>query len=890
MRLESPTRIRARPPISPSARVQATSPSALRLQREAGAYFASRQQPHIQHEQAFPSSAGPVALDRAREQGESEACQLTCSFRNEASRPQSFFPSARTLSRRHKLRRKTRRLIDLLQDDRTALQAGENGLLDTFSPPAPLLRPCPRRSQSFGGDLCSVSVGGEAQSTGDVGSGCPSSPAPVDPDATGTVVSFRQNASFQQSASCHQSVNCHQSISCCRSLDVIDLISCSQSGQGNAECLVSSPTICCGGNDGNVETSTGNDNGRSEPGNPPYDDNVSQDCSSDAAEGTGTQACEDACLAPETECAVPPAAVIPEADQHCAECVAKTTNNCSKNHLCFAHDSAESESPLEAKSRKRPFEEEEGPESSRAKKPRNGVEDLPSRSLSGLMSPPPEGEEEEEEGRECVLACSIGNCNPRVDAADLYCCTGETTGDTCEEEEVYEKGCAGEEMGSSVQNSLMRSFSPRVETIELESWCDGIGEPCLQEENGVDGGESTTSTQALSKANFGGMMIENMMQVEGCSDRNCSGRKSGAICEEVDGVYSDEFRALVPKGGLNGNGEGDMVLDIWDEQQATFSDPLEHLTCVECRRGDGEDEMLICDKCERGYHMYCLCPILVAVPPGNWFCPKCEKKPEVKEFPMVQTKIVDFFRISRPLFEHSRSSLKRPRRHSRYVFSYRRRRCLLPHRPSTDPARRLEQMASLATALTASGVEFSDRLTYVPGLAPRSCNRAQLEIGGMQVMPKTSRAAYALCKEMTKRGECAPLLVRHDSKQGFVVEAADAIPDLTIIAEYTGDVDFVRNRENDPGDCIMGLLTPRDPDMELVICPDKRGNVSRFLSGINNYDRAARKKINVRCVRFAVDGEAIALLVSVKDIRKGDFLYYDYNGLSRDGYPTHHFV
>lgn len=43
-------------------------------------------------------------------------------------------------------------------------------------------------------------------------------------------------------------------------------------------------------------------------------------------------------------------------------------------------------------------------------------------------------------------------------------------------------------------------------------------------------------------------------------------------------------------------------------------------------------------------------------------------------------------------------------------------------------------MASLATALTAMGAKFSDKLTYVPGMAPRSANRASLEHGGMQVI------------------------------------------------------------------------------------------------------------------------------------------------------------
>lgn len=42
-------------------------------------------------------------------------------------------------------------------------------------------------------------------------------------------------------------------------------------------------------------------------------------------------------------------------------------------------------------------------------------------------------------------------------------------------------------------------------------------------------------------------------------------------------------------------------------------------------------------------------------------------------------------------------------------------------------------MTSLATALLAAGAEFSNELTYVPGMAPRSANHAALEREGMQV-------------------------------------------------------------------------------------------------------------------------------------------------------------
>lgn len=55
----------------------------------------------------------------------------------------------------------------------------------------------------------------------------------------------------------------------------------------------------------------------------------------------------------------------------------------------------------------------------------------------------------------------------------------------------------------------------------------------------------------------------------------------------------------------------------------------EDLKCEGCKQGDSEDEMLLCDGCDLGYHMFCLCPILVTVPKGDWFCPACSKKDKI---------------------------------------------------------------------------------------------------------------------------------------------------------------------------------------------------------------------------------------------------------------------
>jgi hypothetical protein len=44
--------------------------------------------------------------------------------------------------------------------------------------------------------------------------------------------------------------------------------------------------------------------------------------------------------------------------------------------------------------------------------------------------------------------------------------------------------------------------------------------------------------------------------------------------------------------------------------------------CLEC---DDGGELIVCDGCRRGAHLYCLDPPLKAPPVGDWYCPVCTK-------------------------------------------------------------------------------------------------------------------------------------------------------------------------------------------------------------------------------------------------------------------------
>ena len=49
--------------------------------------------------------------------------------------------------------------------------------------------------------------------------------------------------------------------------------------------------------------------------------------------------------------------------------------------------------------------------------------------------------------------------------------------------------------------------------------------------------------------------------------------------------------------------------------------------CFVCGKSKGAATMLLCDQCQRGWHMACLRPPLATLREGGWICPQCKKTP-----------------------------------------------------------------------------------------------------------------------------------------------------------------------------------------------------------------------------------------------------------------------
>ena len=115
------------------------------------------------------------------------------------------------------------------------------------------------------------------------------------------------------------------------------------------------------------------------------------------------------------------------------------------------------------------------------------------------------------------------------------------------------------------------------------------------------------------------------------------------------------------------------------------------------------------------------------------------------------------------------------------------------------------------------------------GREQEEANRANLE--GVQRLDAASCRALALHKAQLAAGDWPALHVRHDAVEGFVVEAYAPIQAMTLICEYTGEVDWARRYEKDHADCLMDLLVlPRSEGRSLTISAQHTCNIARFIN------------------------------------------------------------
>lgn len=60
-----------------------------------------------------------------------------------------------------------------------------------------------------------------------------------------------------------------------------------------------------------------------------------------------------------------------------------------------------------------------------------------------------------------------------------------------------------------------------------------------------------------------------------------------------------------------------------EESDDDVEQAVDDVKCLVCDSGDNEAELLLCDRCGKGFHTGCL--NIPAIPPGDWYCPKCTR-------------------------------------------------------------------------------------------------------------------------------------------------------------------------------------------------------------------------------------------------------------------------
>jgi hypothetical protein len=72
---------------------------------------------------------------------------------------------------------------------------------------------------------------------------------------------------------------------------------------------------------------------------------------------------------------------------------------------------------------------------------------------------------------------------------------------------------------------------------------------------------------------------------------------------------------------------GQLAVSVLPLEVVPTADPFQLSTCCVCGGVEDEDLIILCDGpgCNSEVHMYCLSPVMTAVPEGDWFCESCDR-------------------------------------------------------------------------------------------------------------------------------------------------------------------------------------------------------------------------------------------------------------------------
>jgi len=187
--------------------------------------------------------------------------------------------------------------------------------------------------------------------------------------------------------------------------------------------------------------------------------------------------------------------------------------------------------------------------------------------------------------------------------------------------------------------------------------------------------------------------------------------------------------------------------------------------------------------------------------------------------------------------------------------------------PEYDPLLHAYLQDSIHKAFHKKDIIFNDELVLNNLVIPEEYLKT------IQTLPnKEDEEAFKKFKtEYSKNMYFGPLKLEWKIPHGYVIKATSEIKRNTLLCEYTGEV--LRKTEDLFSDDLMEYAT--FDGQEYVIVPIKQGNIGRFFSGINN--KTGHKKQNVRSIKFRIGNNIHIALYTIKHIKEGELLYYNYN-------------
>ncbi|XP_010695167.1 lysine-specific demethylase JMJ17 isoform X2 [Beta vulgaris subsp. vulgaris] len=111
---------------------------------------------------------------------------------------------------------------------------------------------------------------------------------------------------------------------------------------------------------------------------------------------------------------------------------------------------------------------------------------------------------------------------------------------------------------------------------------------------------------------LGQLYLENLYDYEEYYNELNNGKSKG--CKR--GMHNDDNRRDQKKRQKNDSGD---AVKVAKPQKQEEHDQI----CEQCKSGLHGEVMLLCDRCNKGWHIYCLSPPLETIPPGNWYCLEC---------------------------------------------------------------------------------------------------------------------------------------------------------------------------------------------------------------------------------------------------------------------------